>query len=152
MSPRSTPKVAYKPGPAKGTRPLLADLQITRAEHMLRTAEVLIDRGIEPTLRALAAESKHLTLGFLNANSKLLAPARNRWRVLHGQLGLASSSSKKVDDQPDTLIDPLVLAEARLERARAELEAERRAHAQTKDELRKAQHTMRLLLLEGAED
>lgn len=132
--------------------PLLADLQITRAEHMLQTAEALIDRGIEPTLSALAAESKYLTLGFLNANSKLLAPARTRWRKLRGQPDVSAPSSIDVDGQPDPITDPLLLAEARLERARAELAAERRAHAETKNELKEARHMMRLLLLEGLED
>jgi hypothetical protein len=144
-------KVRFKPGPVKGMAPVLPDIGLTRLELALKVGHELVSKGVEPTLRNIAAEEPRLSLGFLNANSKSLGPCRDAYgraqNTPNPTVRRAGASKNEANDSENII----ALAERRAERAIQELKQERAAHEETKRALRD-ERRLNARLLKGYAD
>jgi hypothetical protein len=101
----------------------------------------LVERAIKPTIEAVNSREPLLTLGWLNANSKVLEPCRAKWR------GEKAAETAQVEDENVVSLD-----RARADRAIAELREEKAKHEQTREELREANVLISRLLKGFAEE
>lgn len=155
---RDPDKVKFKPGPEKGKAPILPEIGITRCELAIRVGHDLVRQGISPTIANIAAAEPRLSVGFLNKNSKALAPCRKAYDALRancsnkGPTSCRSDETTSPDDNGEEAIQSVIaLAEARAARAIRELKAEQLAHDRTKEALRQ-QEALNARLLKGYAD
>jgi hypothetical protein len=148
-----TRKPRYKPGPAKGCAPILVGLGVTRAQLAVQTGFDLVEKGIKPSIKNIKEAQPLLSEGFLNTNSKLLAPCREAWRGRNEGTKSDRLASTLQAEGPGELepTNVVSLDLARSERAIAELRAEQAAHELTKQKLREVE-AVRDRLLKGYAD
>ena len=130
--------VSYRPGPPKGQEPIVEGTGLTRRQLALKIGMEIVDRREKPTIRAVNKAEPRLTLGWLNANSKVPQPCRARW-----------TGERPTEPEDENILS---LDRARAERAIAELREEKERHDATREKLREANVIISRLLKGFADD